>query len=116
MAYSDRQVEQLMAESFARGYRMAKLDMARSNPDVDFVETNRDISGFPRTFSRVSDAPVRRRKRSRSPLQKLLDDMAGKAWKQYKRTSPNGKKSYMDIRSRVSRSQEYKKKAKRLKK
>lgn len=76
-------------------------------------QTGRAVTGM---RNRAQSSRVTKRKRSRSPVQKLLDDMAGKAWKSYKRNSPNGKKSYMDIRSRVSRSQDYKKKAKRLKK
>lgn len=75
-----------------------------------------NVTSSSRSHSTRISSPKIRRKRTRSPVQKLLDDMAGKAWKQYKRAFPNGKKSYMDIRSRISRSQEYKKKAKRLKK
>lgn len=56
----------------------------------------------------------RKRKRTRSKKQKLLDDMASKAWKKYQKQTPNGKKTYIDIRSRVSKSQDYKRKAKKL--
>ena len=51
-------------------------------------------------------------KRKQSPKQKLLAEMTDKKWKVYKKGS--GKKSYFDIRGQVSRSAEYKRKAKRL--
>jgi hypothetical protein len=56
----------------------------------------------------------KRRKRKRSPKQKLLDDMANKKYQAYKKKSPRGKKTYIDIRSQVSRSREYKRKASKL--
>jgi hypothetical protein len=52
----------------------------------------------------------RKRKRRKSPKQKLLEDMTNKKWKTYK-----GKKTWIQIRAQVSRSQAYKKKARRLK-
>ena len=61
------------------------------------------------------DEPKKPRKKARqSGKQKLLTDMAGKAWRSYKRKHPKGKRTYVDIRAQVSRSQAYKKKAKRL--
>jgi hypothetical protein len=51
-------------------------------------------------------------KRKQSPKQKLLKLMTDKKWKVYKKGS--GKKTYIQIRGEVSRSQAYKKKAKRL--
>lgn len=56
----------------------------------------------------------KRRKRKRSPKQKLLDDMANKKYQAYKKKSPKGKKTYIDIRSQVSRSREYKRRANKL--
>ena len=47
-----------------------------------------------------------------SPRQKLLTQMTKTKWAKYKRGS--GKKTYVDIRAQVSRSAEYKRKAKRL--
>jgi len=61
-----------------------------------------------------SGSPKPKRKRSQSPKQKLLSSMADKAWKSYKRKTPKGKKTYIAIRAQVSRSQAYKKKARRL--
>lgn len=66
-------------------------------------------------FEQQLPASVRRaRKRKRSKKQKLLDDMASKAWKKYQKQTPNGKKTYIDIRTRVSKSADYKRKAKKL--
>jgi hypothetical protein len=61
-----------------------------------------------------SPLPKKRKRTRQSPKQKLLQEMADKAWKKYKRTTPKGKKTYIQIRAQVSRSQAYKKKAKRL--
>lgn len=53
-----------------------------------------------------------KRKRTQSPKQKLLKQMTDKKWSVYKRGS--GKKTYIQIRGEVARSQIYKKKAKKL--
>ena len=52
------------------------------------------------------------RKFTNSPKQKLLSEMTNKKWNVYKKGS--GKKTWIQIRGEVSRSQAYKKKAKRL--
>lgn len=52
------------------------------------------------------------KKRKQSGKQKLLTQMTKKKWDKYKKTS--GKKTYVQIRAMVSRSQEYKRKAKKL--
>lgn len=54
----------------------------------------------------------RKSKRRQSPKQKLLTELTNKKWTQYKKGS--GKKTYVQIRAMVSRSQEYKRKAKNL--
>lgn len=51
-------------------------------------------------------------KRRKSKKVKILDEMAKKAWNKYKKGS--GKKTYIQIRAQVSRSQAYKKKVKNL--
>ena len=51
-------------------------------------------------------------KRRQSPKQKILTEMTDKKWKQYKKGS--GKKTYVQIRAMVSRSQAYKRKVKNL--
>ena len=54
----------------------------------------------------------KKRKRRQSGKQKLLTQMTKKKWDKYKKTS--GKKTYVQIRAMVSRSAEYKRKAKKL--
>lgn len=51
-------------------------------------------------------------KPKQSPKQKLLTQMTKKKWDKYKKGK--GKKTYVQIRAEVSRSQLFKKKAKRL--
>jgi hypothetical protein len=51
----------------------------------------------------------KQRKRPASKKEKLLKTMTNKKWKTYK-----GKKTWIQIRAQVSRSQAYKKKARRL--
>lgn len=63
-------------------------------------------------IERYPEAPPKR-KRRQSPKQKLLKTMTDAKWKKYKRGS--GKKTWVQIRAEVSRSQIYKKKARRLK-
>ena len=55
---------------------------------------------------------VKKKPRKQSGKQKILTQMAKKAWDKYKKG--NGRKSYIDIRAQVSRSQAYKKKTKGL--
>jgi hypothetical protein len=53
-----------------------------------------------------------KRKVKQSPKQKLLTKMTKKKWDRYKKG--RGKKTYVEIRGEVSRSQAYKKACKRL--
>jgi hypothetical protein len=69
-------------------------------------------SGFFDADDFIKPIKKQKRKRTQSPKQKLLAEMTDKKWKVYKKGS--GKKSYFDIRGQVSRSAEYKRKAKRL--
>lgn len=66
--------------------------------------------------SRMGGKPQasRRSRKKQSRKQALLHEMSQKTWKSYKRKYPKGKKTYIQIRAQVSRSQAYKKKAKRL--
>jgi len=57
--------------------------------------------------ARAFGQPAKRPKRKQSGKQKILTSMAKKAWDKYKKG--NGKKSYIDIRATVSKSQAYKK-------
>ena len=56
--------------------------------------------------------PKTKRKVKQSPKQKLLTKMTKVKWNKYKKGS--GKKTYVEIRGEVSRSQKYKKACKRL--
>ena len=62
--------------------------------------------------TRLPDQPKRKRKVRQTPKQKLLTQMTKKKWDKYKKGS--GKKTYVEIRAQVSRSQEFKRKVKRL--
>ena len=53
-----------------------------------------------------------KRKVKQSPKQKLLTKMTAAKWNKYKKG--RGKKTYVEIRAEVSRSQAFKKKVKRL--
>jgi len=53
----------------------------------------------------------RQRKKPQKGKAKLLTDMTAPKWKKYKKG--NGKKTYVQIRAQVSRSQDYKKACKR---
>jgi len=76
-----------------------------------FADGQSPLSGF---MTQPSDMSPKQRvvKRRQSGKQKLLSTMAGTAWTRYKRG--NGKKTYIQIRAQVSRSAEYKRKAKKL--
>ena len=66
-------------------------------------------------ISNIANKKLKSKKMGRpklSPRQKLLTQMTKTKWAKYKRGS--GKKTYVDIRAQVSRSAEYKRKAKRL--
>jgi len=60
----------------------------------------------------MSSMKPKKRKRKVTGKSKILNEMADKAWKKYKKNSPKGKRTYIQIRSQVSRSREYKRKTK----
>lgn len=60
----------------------------------------------------TSAAAFSKPKRKQSKKQKLLTSMTAKKWKAYSKGS--GRKTYVEIRSQVSRSKAYKSKAKKL--
>lgn len=91
--------------AYRAGYRDGAASVLKQSRDV--VKGRRRILPL--------DEPKRKSSKRQSPKQKLLSTMADKAWKRYKRQYPKGKKTYITIRAQVSRSQEYKRKAKRLK-
>lgn len=61
---------------------------------------------------RATENKKKKRKVTRSKKMKLLDSMTKKKWDKYKKG--RGRKTYVQIRAEVSRSQLFKKKSKRL--
>jgi hypothetical protein len=96
--------EEVWHDGFRRGYTYAlrggKLGRRFAE---DIAETQ--LADFPVMTGRRKP----KRKRPASKKQKLLKTMTDKKWKTYK-----GKKTWIQIRAQVSRSQAYKKKARRL--
>lgn len=88
----------------------------RYRPGMDYFEDEEiaeELESF-RDAKRMAGIRRKPKRKKQSPKQKLLTEMSQKKWKSYKRNSPKGKKTYVQIRAQVSRSQAYKKKAKRL--
>ncbi len=84
------------SQGFADGVAFAREQMGVTASDLVPRQRRKKVGGGNRN----------------SPKQKLLTEMTAKKWNQYKKGS--GKKSYVQIRAMVSRSQEYKRKAKKL--
>lgn len=88
------------AEGFAAGYQAAL--------DREYISEQQSSMRKPSLRERQVFTTGRpKTKRKQSGKQKILTKMAKKAWDKYKKGS--GKKSYIDIRAQVSRSQAYKK-------
>ncbi len=87
------------SQGFADGVKFAREETGSTKP-------------FANTMANEIIMNKARKKRKQSPKQKLLTQMTDKKWRQYKKGS--GKKTYVQIRAMVSRSQEYKRKAKKL--
>jgi len=95
--------ESAYREGFSDGFRAglqhsANPTPSRIMPNVKSMQT--------------LDKQKRKRKVRQSPKQKLLTEMTKKKWNKYKKG--RGKKTYVQIRAEVSRSLEFKKKARRL--
>lgn len=101
-------------EAWNEGYRAGFADGWDRRSLAGSSVSTRD-EAFPYEKRQAVKRTRPRKSRRQSGKQKLLTDMAGKKWKAYKRNTPKGKKTYIDIRAQVSRSQAYKKKARRLK-
>jgi len=102
-----------LSSEYERGFKQGWL--ARS--EVDFAVSQgdtrpRDVIGREKFDIGMQPSFRKPRKRKQSSKQKLLTEMTDKKWKAYKKGS--GKKTYVQIRAMVSRSQEYKRKAKKL--
>lgn len=88
------------SQGFADGVAFAREQMGVSQSDMTRAKI-------------LANAPFGSKpKRRQSKKQKLLTEMTAKKWNQYKKGS--GKKTYVQIRAMVSRSAEYKRKAKNL--
>jgi len=97
-------------EDYDKGYK----DGLRAGFEIAMSDTHEPMSIRQRSTG-LLDKPKRMtsgRKFTNSPKQKLLSEMTNKKWNVYKKGS--GKKTWIQIRGEVSRSQAYKKKAKRL--
>ena len=88
---------------------------------IDGYETAKGAFSFSKDFEKISigpdflrEIPQRKPRRTikQTPKQKLLTKMTAVKWNKYKKGK--GKKTYVEIRAEVSRSQLYKRKAKRL--
>ena len=94
-------------DGFTSGYEHCLVDQGKA-PKFDVIVSEEE-------FRRKGGLPQRKgpkRKVKQTPKQKLLTKMAKAKWNKYKKGS--GKKSYVEIRAQVSRSQEFKRKSKRL--
>ena len=92
-------------DGFRDGWNAAMERFGPHQEDLSFEDEKRQFLGSLRPNLKAV-----RKKRKQSGKQKILTQMAKKAWDKYKKG--NGKKSYIDIRAQVSRSQAYKKKTK----
>lgn len=99
---------------FDTGVRWLMKKMDQSDDDLRVLMSSEGLGKFRKSAADEMSGIKRRgeKKRRQSPKQKLLKQMTDKKWKVYKKGS--GKKTYIQIRGEVSRSQAYKKKAKRL--
>lgn len=98
-------------KGFADGYKAAYMEYV-SGPQGFLTPTAGMTIQVPSEFEKNFDFKKPRRKVKQSPKQKLLTQMTKKKWDKYKKG--RGKKTYVQIRAEVSRSQAFKKKAKRL--
>jgi len=101
-----------MSSEYERGFKMGWL--ARS--EVDFAKSQgdeRESSIIGREKYAIGMQPMysKKRKRPQKGKAKLLTTMTKKKWDKYKKGS--GKKTYVEIRAQVSKTQDYKKACKR---
>ena len=92
------------------GYKAAREDAIDFGQPLDkFQAMSKSIVAMPKKFPYTKES---KRRVKQSPKQKLLTKMTKKKWDRYKKGS--GKKTYVQIRAEVSRSQAFKKAARRL--
>jgi hypothetical protein len=97
-------------EGFRDGYNMAMraFGQGQYHEEAYMLETAQRHDDFMARGIRKKP----KRKVKQTPKQKLLTKMTKSKWDRYKKG--RGKKTYVEIRAEVSRSQAYKKAAKRL--
>ena len=97
-------VSEEYAQGFQAGFAMAMSMAGQKDPGmIPYTPSN--------TRSKIFTSTGKRR--PASPKMKLLTKMTATKWAKY--SKGNGKKSYVQIRAEVSRSQAYKKKCKGMK-
>jgi hypothetical protein len=95
---------------FKDGYNVAMDTFGRGQFDEDYyAEESKQRA---EDFFAMGIRKKAKRKIKQTPKQKLLTKMSKKKWDKYKKGK--GKKTYVEIRAEVSRSQAFKKAAKRL--
>ena len=93
-------------KGFKDGYKEGLREMGFLNKPLVSESEFRTIDKL------IGSAGKRKRNVKQSPKQKLLTKMTKVKWDKYKKG--RGKKTYVEIRGEVSRSQKYKKACKRL--
>ena len=102
-----------MSEDYRMGFRDG-YETAYARMEGVAVSTSRirTMGLEPSDIGERAKRAKAKRKVKQSPKQKLLTKMTKVKWNKYKKGS--GKKTYVEIRGEVSRSQKYKKACKRL--
>jgi len=99
---------------FQDGFSLAQQMLARhtamSSDDIKAFQGSLSSIGLP--AGQWGKVPRSKPKRKQSGKAKLLTSMTAPVWKKYKKGS--GRKTYVQIRAQVSRSQAYKRKVKNL--
>jgi len=98
-------------DQYMKGYRQGFADGYASGKGINIIKNKGEYS---EEFVDVvtSSRAKAKRKHKQTPKQKLLTKMTKAKWNKYKKGK--GKKTYVEIRAEVSRSQLYKRKSKRL--
>lgn len=94
-----------------RNLTQKEMEIYMAGYQAGFNQGSERFSNSPDTPTTYS-IPKAKRKVKQTKKQKLLTQMTKKKWDKYKKG--RGKKTYVEIRAEVSRSQAYKKACKRL--
>lgn len=110
---------QAYREGFRHGYQEAQRDMEdfgafipSSGPSQEIMQVGAQRAHVVLSNKRRIKKGLPKRKIKQTPKQKLLTKMSKTKWDRYKKGK--GKKTYVEIRAEVSRSQAFKKAARRL--